>query len=98
MDTTDFKNPETVDSIGLLSQVFGNASEKEHALCYILTQCIKAEAFIPIKTVYDHNAMVNDGLLEEVAAQTYQLTTKAIGILYSYYGTKRCSGAEKPAR
>lgn len=84
MKTTDFEYPEQ-HPYGMLYG-YQNASQKESVLAIILRQCIEAGEFVAVETTHSHPAMVEDGLLEEVADRKYKLTTRAIGLLYSVYG------------
>ena len=40
---------------------------------------------------YNHNTMVNDGLLIKLPDNHYKLTTKSIGLLYSIYAKENKS-------
>jgi len=84
INVADFNKPDK-HPYGMLG-AFDNASEKENVLAFILTQCIEAGKWIPFKMKYRHDSMVTDGLLEKIEDKTYELTTKAKGLLYSFYG------------
>jgi hypothetical protein len=84
MNISDFNMP-TTHPFGMCTG-YDNANEKEHMLSVILSRCVQAGAFIPVETKYSHPTMVTDGLLKEVGERTYELTRKAKGMLYAYYG------------
>lgn len=83
MNINQFNKP-TEHPYGMLSG-YQNASEKEALLAFILAKCIDAGDFIPVKIKYNHNTMVEDGLLAE-DSDGYRLTKLSIGLLYSVYG------------
>lgn len=85
MTINDFEMPKT-HPFGMCS-AYTNANRKEAMLVYMLAQCIEAgtlNCFVP--TIYAHEDMVRDGLLESDGTKTYKLTKKAIWLLYAYYG------------
>ena len=85
LEIKDFNAPET-HPFGMLDGLI-NAAEKESVLFVILLKSIKDHGeFVPIKLNYGHPSMVSDGLLNEVGERTYELTRKAKGLLYAYYG------------
>lgn len=79
---SEFKEP-TVHPFGMLDG-YKNAFEKESVLFFIFNQNFRGGVFEPVKTKHDHPAMVEDGLLKKTGDQ-YELTQKAIGLLYSVY-------------
>lgn len=85
MQISDFVMP-TEHPMGMLS-AYSEAYQKEGVLAFILGKCIESGGFVPVKTKYEHPAMVADGLLERTGDFEYKLTKKAIGLLYSHYAS-----------
>ena len=85
MDISDFKMPEA-HPFNML-EGYKRAYEKESVLALILIRCIKAGGIIPVQMAHNHPTMVKDGLLEKVANREYELTEKALGLLYSQYAS-----------
>ena len=65
-----------------------NTMECEQVLTWMLTQCIKMGKFAPVMIDRDHPALVKAGLLREVGKREYELTKKAKGYLYVYFGVE----------
>ena len=80
---SDFKKY-TNYPVGLCSGL-KNASEKEDLLAYIISQLINENDlnFI-IETLYSHESMVSDGLLEEVGSKRYKITQKSLNMIYEH--------------
>lgn len=89
MTISDFQMPNG-HPFGMLDGLT-NACEKEAVLTMILSRCIDAGGFIPIKTKFSHPAMVSDGLLSETP-EGYLLTKKAKGLLYAHFGKEETEG------
>ena len=64
-----------------------HASEKESFMAWFLRQCITERSInAKIKTIGNEDCMVKIDMLKKVANKTYQLTRKAKGLLFAYYG------------
>lgn len=59
--------------------------EIEMLMRWILLQNIENRNFKPVKTEYNHDHLIRQGLLEKHGEQKYTLTLKTLGILYSVY-------------
>ena len=64
---------------------YKNAFEQESTLAWMLIKCIEAGKFIPIKLNKPFD-MIQAGLVKEVDGGCYELTDKALRILWAEYG------------
>jgi len=62
-----------------------HTSQDENHLAFILTECIEAGEFKPIKRKYSLESLVDIGMLRKVA-DGHILTRMGKGYLYAYYG------------
>ena len=80
----DFESPrENPD--GML-QDYGQGDFKGWVLARMLKNSIDVGAWVSYKDGNDYGAMVEDGLLVEVATRVYRLTATAIDLLFGVYG------------
>ncbi len=86
MKPSDFHKPEKHPWGMLDSFDIRNKYETEFFLCWMLIQSQEQESWEPIKTQQLHCRLVNIGLLKEVQPFLYQLTPKALGLLYTKFG------------
>jgi hypothetical protein len=85
LTVADF-NPVDMHPYGILEGHL-YAFEKEQMLAFMLNKALEAgDLYIVVPTSNDHSQMVDYDLLEKVSERHYRLTTKAIGLLYSFYG------------
>lgn len=64
---------------------FKQGFEKENMLAFMLGKAIEAKDLnTVIDTDHTHPTMVQDGLLEEVGAKQYKLTTKSLSLIYAH--------------
>jgi hypothetical protein len=85
MNCSDFTQPED-PPYGML-RGYSNQIEKEAILQMLLKHCLdEGDLSASIELQYYHPTMVMDGLLEKTGKNTYKLTKKSIGLLYSVYG------------
>lgn len=62
------------------------AFEKESLLTILLSECIKAGDWLPVKVDRRHSSMEEDGLLYYAGHGEYVLSRKAKGLLYAIFG------------
>ena len=65
---------------------YGDSGEKEDTLGRALITCVNAHAWIPVTIANCPRGMIEDGLLVKTGPDTYMITKKAAGLLYSVYG------------
>ena len=64
-----------------------HTSEAESFMCWCLSQCIAAKDIdAQFKTRNNEDWLIRHDLLKKIDKQTYQLTKKAKGLLWSVFG------------